>query len=342
MEFPGNLHSLEVFEDGRLLVGMRMGMKVFAPVADGYEYLDLIPVPARDMCVTAAERVFVTVHHTRRSERVLHEVDLADDSVTQSFGHGYLDEEWLFRNQLSDGTIACADDPLRILFALSEHPILRAHRPGEDDPVWTAALQDYAQPLWAGSTGPRASIRMVSGNAEFTDKHMLAGRHIVWQTYYRRLFPSAFAPISSTATGQGALISEDFPRIMRDFRAVCRLERSYPRIAGVGRLPTRAQGVARISRSCTPGTRLETRDLRWLPGTSGRWRGAPRSRMGPGASDPHKAVSARTVTDRIRQEERERRLKGLSGGVRGTDDEHVAELFRVWNPDTGRAHPRTS
>ena len=234
MEFPGNLHSLEVFEDGRLLVGMRMAMKVFAPVSDGYEYLDLIPVPARDMCVTAAERVFVTVHHTRRSERVLHEVDLADDSVTQSFGHGYLDEEWLFRNQLSDGTIACADDPLRILFALSEHPILRAHRPGEDDPVWTAALQDYAQPLWAGSSGGRASIRMVSGNAEFTDKpHVLAGHHIVWQTYYRRLFSERVRTyFIDGATGQGALISEDFPRIMRmtSEQFVAGWNDPYPRI----------------------------------------------------------------------------------------------------------------
>ena len=144
-------------------------------------------------------------------------MDLAGDSVTQSFGHGYLDEEWLFRNQLSDGTIACVDDPLRILFALNEHPILRAHRPGEDDPVWSAALQDYAQPLWAGSRGGRVSIRMVSGNAEFTDKpHVLAGRHIVWQTYYRRLFSERVRTyLIDGVTGQGALISEDFPRIMK-------------------------------------------------------------------------------------------------------------------------------
>ena len=217
MDFDGTLQSLEVLEDGRLLVAMRMAMKTFSPVAGGYEYLDLISVPARHMCVTAAGRVFVTIHHTRGNERVLHEVDLAGDSVTQSFGHGYLDEEWLFRNQLSDGTIACGNDPPRILFAFDEHPILRAHRPGEDDPVWTAALQDYVQPLYAGRSGARGSIRMVSDHGEVTDKpHVFAGRHIVWQTYYRRLFSERIRTyLIDAATGQGALISEDFPRIMK-------------------------------------------------------------------------------------------------------------------------------
>ena len=58
---------------------------------------------------------------------------------------------------------------------------------------------------------------MVSGNAELTDKpHVFAGRHIVWQTYYRRLFAERIRTyLINAATGQGALISEDFPRIMR-------------------------------------------------------------------------------------------------------------------------------
>lgn len=232
MEFDTRPHSVTVLSDGRLLVGMRAEMKTFAPVAGGYEYLDRIAVPSRDMCVSAAERVFVTVHHTRTSDRVLHEVDLTGDT-TLSFGHGYLHEQWLFRNQLSDGTIACLDDPPAVLFAFSEHPILRLHRPGEDDPVWTAALDDYVQPLYAGAIdGSR--IRMVSTSAESVDKpHTLGENHIVLQTGYRRLFSLRVRTyLVDAATGQGALISEDFPRIMRMFpgRFVAGWNDPYPRI----------------------------------------------------------------------------------------------------------------
>ena len=231
MDFASEPQSLEVLPDGSLLLGMRPAMKSFAPVAGAYEYLDLIPVWGRDMCVTAAGRLFVTVHDTQDTERVLHEVDPAGDSVTLSFGHGYLDEDWLSRNQLSDGTIGCMDEPLLILFAFDEHPILRAHRPGADDPVWTAALDDYVQPLYAGSA---TSIRMVSDHGEVTDKpHVLAGGHIVWQTYYRRLFSERIRTyLVDAATGQGALISEDFPRIMRvtSERFVVAWNDPYPRI----------------------------------------------------------------------------------------------------------------
>lgn len=185
------------------------------------------------MCLTGAGRLFVTVHDTRETDRVIHEVDLEGDSVTQSFGHGYLDEHWLFRNQLSDGTIACGDEPLRILFAFSEHPILRAHRPGEDDPVWTAALEDYVQPFYAGRKDG-GSIRMLSHGAELTGKpQVLVGRHIVWQTFHRRLFSERVRTyLIDAATGQGALISEDFPRILKmsPERLVVAWNDPYPRI----------------------------------------------------------------------------------------------------------------
>ena len=231
MDFPGEPQSLEVLPDGSLLVGMRSVMKSFALVGGAYEYLDLIPVWARDMCVTGTGRLFITVDDSQGTERVLHEVDPVGDSVTLSFGRGYLDEDWLVRNQLSDGTIGCLDDPARVLFAFDEHPILRAHRPGDDDPVWTAALADYVQPLYASS---QTSVRMAGEHGEVTDKpHVLAGRYIIWQTYYRRLFSERIRTyLIDAATGQGALISEDFPRIMRmaPQRFVVAWNDPYPRV----------------------------------------------------------------------------------------------------------------
>lgn len=231
MDFASEPQSVEVLPDGSLLVGMRPAIKSFALVAGAYEYLDLIPVWARDMCVTTAGRLFVTVHDTQDTERVLHELDPVGDSVTLSFGHGYLDEDWLVRNQLSDGTIGCMDEPMLILFAFDEHPILRTHRPGDDDPVWTAALADYVQPLYAAS---ETSVRMAGDHGEVTDRpHVLAGRHIIWQTYYRRVFSERIRTyLIDAATGQGALISEDFPRIIRvtPERFVVAWNDPYPRI----------------------------------------------------------------------------------------------------------------
>ncbi len=231
-ESISNLHSLEVLEDGRILVGMRAATKVFAPVAGGYEEVDPIAARSRHMCSTAAGRMFVTVHDTRETERVLHEVGEAAEGVTQSFGHGYLHEHWLFRNQLSDGTVACVDDPLRVLFALDEHPILRAHRPGQDEPVWTGVLEDFAQPLYAGSNDG-GSIRMVGGGEKTGKPLVLAGRHIIWQTFQRRLFSERVRTyLIDAATGQGALISDDLPRIIEATPEVivAAWNEPYPRI----------------------------------------------------------------------------------------------------------------
>lgn len=231
-EFRSLPHSVTVLSDGRLVVGTRSAVNVFAPVAGGYEYLDRISVPSNHMCVSASERLFIARHHTRTNERVLHEVGMTGDT-TLSFGHGYVDEHWLFRNQLSDGMIACLDNPPGILFAFSERPILRFHRPGEDDPVWTAALEDFVQPLYAGAIDG-SSIRMVSNSAEFVDKpHMFGDSHIILQVGHRRLLSLRIRTyLLDAATGRGALISEDLPRIMRVVpgRFVAGWNDPYPRI----------------------------------------------------------------------------------------------------------------
>lgn len=215
MEFRSRPHTVTVLSDGRLLVGTRSAINVFAPVADGYEYLDRVAVPSEHMCVSASERLFIARHHTRTNDRVLHEVGMTGDT-TLSFGHGYLDEHWLVRNQLSDGMIACLDDPPGVLFAFSEHPIVRLHRPGEDDPVWTAALEDFVQPLYAAAIDG-SWIRMASNSAEFVDKpHMFGENQIILQVGYRRLLSMRMRTyLLDAATGLGALIYEDLPRIMK-------------------------------------------------------------------------------------------------------------------------------
>lgn len=231
MEFNARPHSVEVLSDGRILVATRARMKVFSPVADGVGHLATVSIYSDDICLSSQGRLFTSIHDTRGTERVLHEADLAGDSVMESFGHGYLHEEWLNRNQLSDGAVACLADPLRLLFGFLEHPIIRAHYPGQDEPVWTAALQDFVQPYYLSTD---RGIRMASTFAEVTDKpHVLGERHIVWQTGMRRVLSERTRTyLLDAETGRGALISEDLPRIMRitPDRLVLAWNDPYPRI----------------------------------------------------------------------------------------------------------------
>ncbi len=75
---------------------------------------------------------------------------------------------------------------------------------------------------------------MMSNSAEFVDKpHMFGGSHIVLQVGYRRLFSLRIRTyLLDAATGQGALISEDLPRIMKMVpgRFVAGWNNPYPRI----------------------------------------------------------------------------------------------------------------
>lgn len=216
MEFDSTPHAIEVLGDGRLLVASRTEIKQFSPVATGHEYVGRIDRFSRDLCLSSDDRLFL-VRHDRDTGTIVHEIESADDSVLQSFGRGYQSEHWLFRNQLSDGVVGCLDDPMRVVFAFTERPIVRLYLAGEDDPAWTARLEDYQQPRWAGDRDGSA-IRMLRGSPiEFVDKpHVLSERHLVVQTRRARLLSlHTRTYLVDVETGHGALISEDLPRIMR-------------------------------------------------------------------------------------------------------------------------------
>ena len=237
MEFSGTPHSIEALADGRILVGTRGSTKIFGPAADGYQHLETVSVYSDHFCLSADKRMF-TANHDRQSDRVLHEVDQAGDSIVRNFGHGYLDDESLFRSQLSDGEIACLDDPLRLVFVFNEHPIVRAHHPGEDEPLWTATFEDYLQPHYIGRyrESGRASIRSVPRDSEVVvNPHALSPGHIVVQTLRFRFLTFSFrlrTYLLDAATGHGALISEDLPQIreIAPDRLVVAWDDPYPRL----------------------------------------------------------------------------------------------------------------
>ncbi len=238
MEFSSRPHSIGALADGRILVGTRVSTKIFGPAPDGYRHLETVSVYSDDFCLSADERMFTAIHDTRKSERVLHEVDQAGDSILRNFGHGYLDDEWLFRNQLSDGEIACLDDPLRLVFVFNEHPMVRVHHPGEDEPLWTATFEDYLQSHYIGTTresgGP--SIRSVKRDGEVAvNPHALSPDHIVVQTlrfYFLTFSIRVRTYLLDAATGYGALISDDLPQIreIAGGRIVVAWDDPYPRL----------------------------------------------------------------------------------------------------------------
>ena len=237
MEFSSRPHSIGALADGRILVGTRGSTKIFGPAADGYHHLETVSVYSDNFCLSADERMFTAIHD-RQSDRVLHEVDQAGDSIVRNFGHGYLADEWLFRNQLSDGEIACLDDPSRVVFVFNEHPMVRVHHPGEDEPLWTATFEDYLQPHYIGRyrESGRASIRSVPRDSEVVvNPHALSPDHIVVQTLRFRFLTFSFrlrTYLLDAATGYGALISDDLPQIReitRD-RLVVAWDDPYPRL----------------------------------------------------------------------------------------------------------------
>ena len=146
----------------------------------------MISRPSDDLCLSSDERIFIS-RHDQDTETVVHEIREATDSILQSLGRGYLDEQWLMRMQLSDSSVGCLDDPLRVPFLFNGLSIVRLYRPGEDEPIWTTRLEEYVPRLHAGQRDGSRS-RMLSGPSEYLDKpHVLSPRHLVVQAYYRRL-----------------------------------------------------------------------------------------------------------------------------------------------------------
>ena len=146
----------------------------------------MISRPSDDLCLSSDERIFIS-RHDQDTETVVHEIREATDSVLQSLGRGYLDEQWLMRTQLSDGSVGCLDDPLRVPFLFNGLSIVRLYRPGGRRTDLDHAPGGVRSATARGTTDGSRS-RMLSGPSEYLDKpHVLSPRHLVVQAYYRRL-----------------------------------------------------------------------------------------------------------------------------------------------------------
>ena len=215
--------GLELLADGRVVVSDRGNrLKVFSPIDSGYVHTDtrktdLVP---EHLC-SEGGRLFVSGWRSE-DNTVIHEIPLSPDRVAHSFGRGYEADDWLVQDQLSDGPIACVGNPVRVVFAFDQLPVLRAYAADGGALVWTSAVEDYRQ---APITERRRSQGQpaVHFSSEGIRDHAVSmtavsARHILFQTMRgERSNPDQVETRSyliDAETGQGAFITSSLPIVV--------------------------------------------------------------------------------------------------------------------------------
>ena len=217
--------AIERLADGSLAVLDRgREIKLYSHSDSRYVYtgnrrLDLVP---EYMCAVE-DRVFVSGWRME-DNTMIHEVPLAPIGRMQHFGRGYLSDEVLVQDQMSDGPIACVEDPLRVVLAFERLPVVRGYAVEGGALLWTSRNEDYLQPpiverrdgagrlgISFSNRGARdmvASLTAVSNthvllqNVRFEPKRDPADVQLAVRSY-----------LMDAATGQGAFISESLPLV---------------------------------------------------------------------------------------------------------------------------------
>ena len=223
MEFRSP-NAFALLADDRIVVADRGNrhLKVFGSTAAGFTLLETIPLHfvSEDLCVTQ-DRLFAE-GWAREGEHILHEVSVGASSEGRDFGSGYDDDSWLIRGQLSDGRIACLEDPPRVVFGFQLLPVVRAYG-SHGDLLWVATVTDFAQlQITSGidSDGPYVLFPSEGDSEELVAAEAVSPTHLLLQ-FAREEARSNGAPdltlrtyLVDATTGHGALIDTEIPRIL--------------------------------------------------------------------------------------------------------------------------------
>lgn len=235
--------GLELLDNDRVAVADRGAeLKIFAPSDGQYEHettvtLGFVP---EGLC-SNRHRVFLAAGHDA-SGTILHEASVSSDRPFRSFGRGYQSDNWLVRNQLSDGRIACLGDPLRIVFAFEMLPVARAYLADEPGPSWEVGVEGYAQmeiTEQLSSGGPAVRFSSVGTRDGLVAVRAVTPRHVLLQYYRGNPEEASDGPaeietrsyLVDAETGRGALI-DALPLIAAAHaeRQVAIWELPYPRM----------------------------------------------------------------------------------------------------------------
>ena len=248
----GALIRAVVLSDGRVVIGDHSGpAKVFAPSTSGYELVGPLlrerPSTALhvDAMCSAEDRMFI---HSRNlvdpngDSLVIHEVSADSGRVLGSLAEAYRSEFARDRTMRSLGTVACADEPVSIVYGNYYFPIVKSYLP-DGTHRWTALIEEYAQspvyqnnpsePTVAPRMGPSEYISSVqampSGFVVLQTalyEYVGEGEDWEWQVVRRRTY------LLDGATGEGGLVSDSLPAISwtGDSTFVAEWSFPYPRI----------------------------------------------------------------------------------------------------------------
>ena len=219
--------GLELLDDGRLVVADRgNALKVFAKSPEGYRRTETIRVPlAPEGFCSIRDRIFVSARSST-GNHVVHEIAMGSQRINRSFGSGYEANNELVRGQLSDGLVACTDQPASVSFAFSLFPLVRGYDADDGKPLWAARITDYAQMDITEHRYPdgRSAVRFSHEGVleNLVLMHGISSRHFLIQTG-RGTRPRPDDPptdpeirtyLVDAATGNGALVSDSLPMIM--------------------------------------------------------------------------------------------------------------------------------
>lgn len=232
MEFR-DAARLTVLGDGRIVVPIARGLKVFAASEDGWGLDTIVSTPfsAIDICTADHSDLFLSDYH-RESDGAVHRVSLTETDSTFSIKAPYSDANWLVRWRMTEGLIACRPD-VGVAYAQYAMPLVRAYS-GDGNLLWTASVEAHKTIRLRERASGSVSLQRHVEHDWLSFLHSVSSGHFVVQYHrYRRREPVGLTTYLIDAnTGIGASLGDDVPAIaaVYDGGFVAVFQEPYPRL----------------------------------------------------------------------------------------------------------------
>lgn len=207
---------------GRVLVADRNNhIKIFEPKGRSWSLAGTIALrlSPEDFCLLGGELLVQGIAH----EGFIHAYS-PQGARLRSFGQAYVTPNWLVRNQLSDGPIACSEETGTVVTMLKYLPVIYGYS-AAGKLLWTSRLEDF-QPIRIVEeldAGGRPAVRFQPDGAHDLAESLqpAPGGMVIVQT--ARLTPESIRErkeyhelrtyVLSARTGEGVYVGSHLPRI---------------------------------------------------------------------------------------------------------------------------------
>ena len=233
MEFR-DAARLNVLADGRIVVPIARGLKVFAASEEGWELDTLVSTPfsAMDICTVDHGHLFLSDYH-RDGDAAVHRVSLTETDSTFSIKAPYSDDNWLVRWRMTEGLIACGPDVNGVAYAQYAMPLVRAYS-GGGALLWTAHVEAHRTIRLRERASGSVSLQRHVEHDWLSFLHGVSSGHFVVQYHrYRRRDPVGLTTyLIDAKTGIGGSLGDDVPAIaaVYDGGFVAVFQEPYPRL----------------------------------------------------------------------------------------------------------------